>query len=63
MYTGAANHVDIICKDHDVFSQIVSNHLSGHGCPSCKKKSEYKVYEFLRETLPGVEIIHDRGNG
>jgi hypothetical protein len=34
-YTISANKVNIICKEHGVFSQLASNHLAGYGCIAC----------------------------
>lgn len=31
----ANRKVDIICKEHGVFSQTPINHANGHGCPKC----------------------------
>jgi hypothetical protein len=28
--------VKIVCPDHGMFLQTISNHLTGHGCPFCK---------------------------
>ena len=34
-YTNAADNVVITCPEHGDFSQAASNHMAGHGCPSC----------------------------
>lgn len=40
--------VDIICKDHGVFSQYPISHMSGAGCPSCRRsKGEKRVSDYL----------------
>ncbi len=37
-YTGAHQKVIIICYEHGEFSQMATSHLSGSGCPICKKE-------------------------
>jgi hypothetical protein len=42
-YKNAHSKVDIICKEHGIFKQGSTNHLSGQGCAKCnisKSKSE-----------------------
>ena len=41
--------IDIICKDHGIFSQCANNHLNGQDCPSCNNKSrgEEKIKQYL----------------
>ena len=34
-YVNTMTKVDIICKEHGVFSPIPNNFLRGHGCPEC----------------------------
>ena len=34
-YTNAKTKIEIICKEHGIFSQIPYNHLSGKGCKIC----------------------------
>lgn len=34
-YDCITSNINIICKEHGVFSQIVNNHLSGQGCYKC----------------------------
>lgn len=34
-YTNAKDKIEIICKQHGSFFQIVNNHLRGHGCKKC----------------------------
>lgn len=35
VYTLSQKKIDIICKEHGVFSQTANSHLCGNGCPSC----------------------------
>lgn len=37
MYKASEDKVVIICPEHGEFEQTPSNHLSGKGCPECKK--------------------------
>jgi len=49
-YINAHNKVEIICKEHGVFSQKPNSHLRGRGCPICKSsKGEEKIYHYLTE--------------
>ena len=42
--------INIICNMHGIFSQAPKKHLSGNGCPSCKKsKGELKIFKILKE--------------
>lgn len=34
-YVRNSNNVDIICEEHDIFSQTPNEHLDGSGCPYC----------------------------
>lgn len=34
-YVNSSTKVDIVCKEHGIFSQIPSGHLSGKGCKLC----------------------------
>jgi hypothetical protein len=46
-YTSSLNKVDIICKEHGVFSQIASNHLYDNGCPNCSLSYGEKENKWL----------------
>jgi very-short-patch-repair endonuclease len=44
------SRVNIICKEHDVFSKIINAHLRGQGCPKCySNKSESYMEKQLKE--------------
>jgi Zn finger protein HypA/HybF involved in hydrogenase expression len=48
-YNGSNIPVKIICKNHGVFEQKPSNHLSGCGCPVCRlSRGEQKIGQFLK---------------
>lgn len=49
--------VDVICKEHGIFSVSVNNHLKGSGCPTCyKNKSHYNKYKNQKTTLYYIKI-------
>ena len=59
-YINSSTNVDIICNIHKVtFQQTPSNHLKGEGCPSCHRKSETRIWMFLKDELPNFEIIRN----
>jgi len=39
-YSKNNNKVNIICKEHGVFNQLATNHLSGQGCPLCGENAK-----------------------
>ena len=41
VYVKNSIKVNIICKEHGIFSQIPQNHLRGSGCPKCAKHTKY----------------------
>jgi len=48
-YTGSGYKMSIICTKHGVFSQLVSAHLSGHGCPLCAQELSKHTTELFIE--------------
>lgn len=38
-YVNAHTKIDIVCRQHGLFSQTPGNHLSGRGCPTCAQES------------------------
>jgi hypothetical protein len=51
--------VTIICLKHGAFRQIANTHLSGSGCPICRKSlGEIKIYNFLRHS--GINFIQQK---
>jgi len=49
-YINALTKVCIICPEHGEFWQTPANHLSGQGCPFCKKsKGEKQIEQWLKE--------------
>ena len=51
-YNSVNDVIDIICPEHDSFSQTIISHLSGNGCPKCGKEIISKL-----KRLPQSEII------
>ena len=57
-YTGIYNKIDIICKKHGIFSQRAHDHLSGCGCPTCRKsKGEIRIEKWLK--LHKIKFIYE----
>ena len=52
VYTGAKNHITIICTEHGEFEQSAGHHHnSGHGCPRCShsiSKAEQSLAEYIQ---------------
>jgi hypothetical protein len=53
-YLGANKKVRIICKEHGIFEQTPSKHLSGRGCISCGGKQQYNNDSIIEK----FRIIH-----
>jgi len=64
-YKNAKINIKIICSEHGIFEQIVSNHLSGKGCSKCKRSSfipsYYDVYQPQLEPY-GVKCRRNKEN-
>ena len=57
-YKNSRTKVDIICKEHGIFSQKPNNHLSGYGCLICRSsKGEIKIFNHLNERK--IEFIQE----
>lgn len=51
--------VDIVCKIHGKFNQLIKHHLSGSGCPNCKEsKGEKEIRKYL--TKLNIEFIQQK---
>jgi len=50
--------IEIICKKHGKFTQLVDNHLGGAGCPKCYKKTQSLLYNAILEKYKG-EVHYD----
>jgi hypothetical protein len=42
VYVARKSKVDILCREHGVFSQHATNHLTGHGCAMCARAKRWK---------------------
>ena len=47
-YKKVTSKVKIICKEHVVFEQIPSTHLSGSGCSKCCLSTKINTIEFIK---------------
>lgn len=50
-YTKAKCKVEIICKEHGLFSQVANYHLSGNGCPKCGNVYRPTTEDFIRNSI------------
>ena len=55
-YKGANSKVDIICKEHGVFSQTPNKHKQGRGCPTCGGSKQ------LTTSIVIIQFIEKHGN-
>lgn len=56
IYKGTDILFDISCPLHGVFTQLPSNHIRGHGCPTCAlEKSRLSAEEYFKR----CSIVHD----
>ena len=59
-------YIDIYCKKHGMFTQKISNHLYGQGCPKCAvsiSKAEDEINEFLNmfiETKQRYKLLNKK---
>jgi hypothetical protein len=53
-YTATKEKIDIICKEHGVFSQVYNSHKRGQGCKKCADKIPKRVYDPNIPTVYGV---------
>lgn len=61
-YYNNRQKIDIICPKHGVFSQQVTAHINGQGCPKCANKITKPVSEIQRylEALGCSVLLNDR---
>ena len=53
-YGYRSSTIDIICKKHGVFKQVISDHYSGYGCYECgvetrSESRKYSIKEFIEK--------------
>lgn len=62
-YINDKQEIEIICKSHGLFTQIIGNHMKGHGCKDCARvnpsKGEIEMREFLQKY---VELNYSNRN-
>ncbi len=65
VYTNADSHIEIICKEHGIFSQLASTHLAGSGCNNCRYKYSKVQMEWLNllENALSIKINHAKNVG
>jgi len=47
VYINAKTYINIICKEHGVFQQTPSNHLSNFNCQKCAKNFKLNTLSFI----------------
>lgn len=51
VYINNSSKINIVCEKHGEFKQSAANHLSGQGCPKCKRsKGELKIEKMLNNS-------------
>lgn len=58
-YYNKNTKVCIICHEHGEFWQSAGSHLSGSGCPMCKKKNQTELYYKLKNVFNNEEILYE----
>jgi protein-arginine kinase activator protein McsA len=59
-YKGMKGNMPIICKKHGTFSQTPSHHYHrAQGCSKCLKKTQTKLFYFIKEIFSDSEVIYD----
>jgi very-short-patch-repair endonuclease len=48
------------CKNNHTWNTSINRTANNHGCPSCKNKTETKLYESLKLKFPDFTIIHQK---
>lgn len=62
-YKHCKQKVRIKCnKCGHIFEQTPDSHLQGQGCSKCILKSQTKLYDKLKESLPNIEILFEVNN-
>lgn len=58
IYTGILSKIEIVCRTHGSFFQVVADHLKGRGCPSCAvhgfDSTKPAILYYLRVVTPTV---------
>ena len=54
IYKNISTKMPIVCREHDVFWMTPNKHYRAEqGCVKCLKKTQTKLFEFVKEILPG----------
>lgn len=53
-YINSFDRINIICKQHGIFSQTPNDHLSGYGCADCSRNRKSTTIEFIDKAI----LIH-----
>ena len=62
VYNGAKSNLNITCKNHGKFSQIAGVHLSGGGCPKCRKNYRINSDSFKEKSRMKHGDYYDYSN-
>lgn len=67
IFIGASNAIEIRCKEHGLFSQRVSDHKNGRGCPECGKlksaqAKKMSLQEFIEKATERHEGLYSYTN-
>lgn len=58
-YKTTKHKVNIVCREHGVFSQMAESHKNGHGCPKCScagtSKGQMDLILFLSKSTEVIE--------
>lgn len=47
-YVNSITKINILCKEHGIFSQTPGSHLQGIGCPKCSGNKRLTIEEFIK---------------
>lgn len=63
-YKNDSSKINIACKIHGVFEQVVSNHLQGLGCPYCSNRIALSGVSDIATTNPELlKFLHNTDDG
>lgn len=55
IYINSKTKIKILCKEHGLFEQLPTNHLSGSGCPDCSGNKKLTLNSFIQR----ADILHN----
>lgn len=56
-YKDAHANVKIVCKEHGIFEQSATNHVSGYGCPNASHRSE-RTKSTIEDFIKRANLTH-----